>query len=237
MKYVLMPLDQHFDGGLGATGEAFEEAAETLTQAQKIKGISHAHLPINFLYRHSVELFLKSIIVVVHRALHIRYGDEPDDGPAFVNDNGKWKAITSVHSTAVLYTYVRDVLREQEAELKIRCRTDWQDWPDDFDSAIDTIDKADRTSTFFRYPNERRPEEDQSKSSWKRRDAEALHDQLGGSEKPLKMFLLVDQDDSIEQAFQYDDEPLAELSTLLAYAAKTLSGVHFGLRAELANGY
>jgi hypothetical protein len=68
MQYMLMPLEAHFDGGLGATGDAFEEAAKKLAESAAELPSSHPHLPINFLHRHAVELYLKSMIVVMHRA-------------------------------------------------------------------------------------------------------------------------------------------------------------------------
>jgi hypothetical protein len=48
---------------------------------------------------------------------------------------------------------------------------------------------------------------------------------------------LVDQDDQITQGFQYDDATLPEVLELLKNTAGTLSGLHIGLRMELAGGF
>src|SRR6516225_6219038 len=106
--YMFLPLNKHCDDGLGATGEAFEEAAKLIAEHSKaIKG-NHLHLPINFLYRHAIELFLKSMITVLHRSLRVPYGDKPYDGPAFVHANGNWKRLDRVHSVSALWAYFRE---------------------------------------------------------------------------------------------------------------------------------
>jgi hypothetical protein len=236
MRYMLMPLEQHCDDGLGATGEAFEEAAKALQAAHETTRVSHAHLPINFLYRHAVELFLKSMIVVLHRALAVPYGAEPHDGPGFVPVDDKWRPLHRVHGVAVLWRHALDLLRANAAELGARCRTDWQTIPVGLDEAIRAIDEADGSSTFFRYPDPRRAGADADKSEWKPRSPEEIlrHVQEGGD--PVKVMLVLDENDAVAQAFQYDDAPLAELSRLLAETAKMLSGAHTGLRVELADG-
>jgi hypothetical protein len=43
--YMFAPFDRHYDGGLGATAEAFEHAAETLSASEKQKHSSNSHLP------------------------------------------------------------------------------------------------------------------------------------------------------------------------------------------------
>jgi hypothetical protein len=85
---------------------------------------------------------LKSIITVLHRALEIPYGDKPYDGMAFVPRNGKWEPIHTVHSVATLWAHVLELTHSQEAALKARCRTDWQDIPEGLDAAIAAIEVA-----------------------------------------------------------------------------------------------
>jgi hypothetical protein len=80
MNYVLMPLDAHYDSGFGAVAESFREAATTLRKAVPDPAF-FGHLPQSFLFRHSVELFLKSEIIILHRKLRLPYGTHPHDGP------------------------------------------------------------------------------------------------------------------------------------------------------------
>lgn len=55
-EYLLMPLDTHFDYGFGMRAEAYKDAADKL--AEECLGM-HSHLPIRFLLRHAIELYLK----------------------------------------------------------------------------------------------------------------------------------------------------------------------------------
>lgn len=50
------------------------------------------------------------------------------------------------------------------------------------------------------------------------------------------MLLMIDQNDEVTEGFQYDGETLTEVLELLKKTADTLSGLHLGLRMELAGG-
>jgi hypothetical protein len=65
MKYLFLPLSQHCDDGLGATAEAFEDSAKLLIN--NAAEISHCHykIPVCYLYRHAIELYLKSVTVIL----------------------------------------------------------------------------------------------------------------------------------------------------------------------------
>ena len=234
--YMLMPLDQHCDDGLGAMGEAFEEAADRLVEAGKGARLVNAHLPINFLYRHAIELFLKSMIVVIHRALALPYGSKPPEGTPFLPDNGKWKPMHREHRLAVLSDRVVKLIHSNEAELDKRCNTDWSSFSELCD-AIETIDRTDPTSTFFRYTDRRTPDADHEKSSWKESAVGEVFAQMGPEGEPVKAFFLLDADDAIRHAYQYDRDTFAEFSKLLGETTEALSAAHSGLRADLAGGF
>lgn len=63
--------------GFGAIGEAFKDGADDLVASEAKPKRSLAHLPTNFLYRQSVELYLTSMIVVIHRRLRLPFGHTP----------------------------------------------------------------------------------------------------------------------------------------------------------------
>ena len=233
--YTLMPLDQHYDDGLGAMGEAFEEAADRLVEAGKEAELVNAHLPINFLYRHAIELFLKSMIVVIHRALALPYGSEPPEGTPFLPDNGKWKPMHREHRLAVLSGRVVELIHSNETELDKRCKTDWSSFSELCDD-IETISRIDPTSTFFRYTDRRKPDADREKSSWKEHEVGEVFAQMGPEGEPVKAFILLDADDTMH-AYQYSADAFAELSKLLGETTEALSAAHSGLRVELAGGF
>ena len=237
MQYMMMPLELHSDGGLGATGESFEQAARLLAEAEAASA-SHSHLPISFLYRHAIELFLKSMIVVVHRGLRINYGPHPHTGPGFVAVDGKWKPLHRVHSLATLLAHYIELTRRFGGLLDARCATDWKNIPAELLLGIAEIEKADATSTYFRYPDGRSAAAEEAKSSWKPKTPEEILAQANADGKPVKAFLVYQPDgETLIGSYQYDDAPLADLIRVLADTASILSGAHTGLRVELAGGY
>src|SRR5438445_8595459 len=112
MYYDLTPLHTHIDFGFGATGEAFKEAADRLEgQVPERGGVFNEQLPINYLRRHAIELFLKSGIVIIHRRLKLPYGPEPASGTPHAFVDGKWKPFHQLHSVKRLWTYLSSLFR------------------------------------------------------------------------------------------------------------------------------
>lgn len=79
---ILMPLHEHYDSGFGATGNAFKAAADQLWDGIEQKALFNERLPMNFLYRHAIELFLKSAYPGWHRRRRARragpqWGSDP----------------------------------------------------------------------------------------------------------------------------------------------------------------
>src|SRR5690554_3997430 len=96
MLYMFTPLEEHPDKGFGAMADSFEEAAKILSKSENT--LEKAHLPINYLRRHAIELFLKSIIILLHTKFEIPYGDNPDTSTPQVLVNDEWKLMNRIHS-------------------------------------------------------------------------------------------------------------------------------------------
>jgi hypothetical protein len=235
-NFLFAPLNRHSDGGLGATGEAFKEAADCLSRRRK-KGLSLGHLPTNYLYRHAVELYLKSMIVVIHRRLSIPYGKLPATGTPHIEEASKWLPIYKVHQVSVLYGYLKKVVLAHAAQLKTVCKTDWTAFPTRLDTWIALIAKSDDSSTFLRYTNERDPAGDHAKSSFKKSDIAAILSSLQPGKPKHISYLVLNEKEEVQEAFQSDHKPLPDLSTALKGSADMLSGAHFGFRMELAEGW
>jgi hypothetical protein len=234
-QYVFLPLHQHIDQGFGATGDAFKRAADRLSEPQEIAGVIHGHLPVNFLYRHSIELFLKSMIIVLHRTLVLPFGDHPADGDPYVLDKGNWKKIHQVHSIRTLFEHFRFVVTNHQDRLAQIAKTRWADIPAELPAWIDLIDSADGSSTYFRYPT-RDAVAESNKSSWRQVDLSLVSSHPEPEESPKMMVLGVNNQQEVLSAYLFDDEPLAELSKALRDASELLSGAHAGIRVELAGG-
>ena len=98
MFYMMLPLDRHFDSGFGAVADSFKDAADTLDSTRENTPTLNDHLPISYLYRHAIELYLKSAIIIFHRKLNIPYGDTPASGEPKILDGAKWKPMYQICS-------------------------------------------------------------------------------------------------------------------------------------------
>ncbi len=191
VHYLLMPLHRHYDYGFGATGEAFKNAADRLMEPGNEERLLNGHLPINFLFRHSIELFLKSLIIVIHKRLKLSYGNEPFDSTPKILVDAKWKPIHQVHSIALLYGYFKSILVNHKPEFDSISRTNWTDIPVDLDEWISAIDGADSTGTFFRYPFTRDLGSDEGKSSFKEDQSQGMLSKMNDGGKYVKAFVVL----------------------------------------------
>jgi hypothetical protein len=199
----------------------------------------NGHLPINFLYRHAIELFLKSMIVVIHRRLQPPETDSwlQDANPKVVAE-GKWKELHHVHGVAELYAFVRTAVHIYVDELRQIASADWSSsFPDELGSWIATIDNADPGSTYFRYPTTKNRSADIGKCSVKVINPEDALKSMCPGGQPAKVYLLLkDGADEIVAAYGHVDKPLPEVREALTKAAELLWGMHLGILAELAGG-
>lgn len=227
MHWLLTPLDRHSDDGYGAMATSFRASAETLLEAEK-DSMAHRELPTCFLLRHAAELFLKSTLLVTHRAFR------PDlQGYPTIQDEGRSKKLTNVHGLGPLYRALVAVLTENSVELSKRARTAWLPMPPDLDEAISTIDEMDKRGVFFRYPTETNI----SKSSNKSVTPEQMATWDKDTQGYLKAFVVVDQNDDIVEAFRYDPNLLTQELGALKTACEWLNCYHVGLRVELQGGW
>lgn len=236
MNYLLMPLDQQFDLGFGIVGNSFKHAGDSVMSPQSESPDLNPHLPASFLYRHAIELFLKSGIIIFHRKFQLPFGDEPFDGEPKVPVRGKWKAMYTVHGLQDLYSYFRSLFANHASYLAQHTRTNWSFSPE-LDRWIAEIEATDSTSTFFRYPVTKHRKEDTNKSINKEGDFEDMLAGIGNAAKPLKAFLVVNQGDEVVKAFQYDADLVKSMTETLRNAADQLYGCHAAMRGELTGGW
>jgi hypothetical protein len=73
MKYLLTGIQLHPDKGFGITADSYYKSAEHLmtNHFEFYDSTQQAEMPQNFLFRHSIELYLKSLIIIFHRELKI----------------------------------------------------------------------------------------------------------------------------------------------------------------------
>jgi len=146
MKYLFSPLDKHSDFGFGVIGDSFEKAAINLSEAERMQIGTHSQFPINFLYRHAVELYLKSCITNIQRHLN--------GGMVAIEDlkiGAKGRPIANTHSIKSLFEHYKTLVTTRKDEIEKEGRTKWSEIPGDLSGLIEIIESHDSRSTYFRY--------------------------------------------------------------------------------------
>jgi hypothetical protein len=242
IEEFLMPLDRHFDAAFGATADSFHEAAKALDKDEHKRGFgfNSSHLPVFYLYRHANELYLKSILTMLHRRFCSHFPRvNRDDFPSITVD-GKAKRIFQVHSILNLYEALRTLLNETADQIKSLGKTDWTNVPSGVEEMVKVINDADEASTMFRYPATLDPLNDARKSSFKRiHPADALveaHNRINQKMPGVKILAVKNDDGEIVETFIHDERPMQEVFDALKQLAEILSGAQFGMGYEFLKG-
>lgn len=233
--YMFAPFDRHYDGGFGATAEAFDHAAETLSLSEKEKHASNAHLPLQFLYRHAIELYLKSIIIILTKRLAQHHNTQWT--PLEIQTTKGLRPLFRAHNIGDLYRHFELTLNTNWQILKPMCRTDWSDIPAGLSGWIHTIERHDPAGTFHRYPTDRPSEIEKEKPSFRSVSPEDINNYMTGENPKGVGFVFLNENREIVEAFMSQEKPLKELSDALTKASDILSGAHIGMRMEFAGGW
>ncbi len=235
-QYSFLPLSRHADYGFGATADAFKEAADDLCASQVNAPRLNGHLATAYLYRHAIELYLKSMIVVLHRRLRIPFGSNSADGAPCIVVEGQTKPFHHVHSVAKLFAYFEKLVNQQSAALASFCRTDWTAFPSQIHDWINLIESTDPKSTFFRYPDPQSRAADHGKSSFQTSSPEEIIAEANSPAIPIKAFVVIDESDAIVETYRFHADVMPEFQAALRSLSDLLEAAHFGMRIELANG-
>lgn len=166
MNVYITPPITHFDRGVGFSAWQFKDSAELLLNSENPNDIIS---PICYLQRHAIELYLKSIIYILHKKYSIRFGEEGNsifslDNPAFLK-NDDWKPLKSSHDLSDLYQYLKTLLNTCRVHgLLPEIIASWE-FSDNFLSKINKINGYDPKSTYFRYPDSGSENQDRKKST------------------------------------------------------------------------
>lgn len=237
MLHMFLPFDQHFDSGFGAVADSFRYSANALNDNPQDAGLN-SHLPISFLYRHAIELYLKSGVILLHRKFSIPYGDTPSNGEPSVLVKQKRQPLHRVHSLDPLYTEVRALLTALAEPLSQVPGTQAEDWvlPTELDELIAIIEATDASSTFFRYPVTKDAERDSEKSTIRRDEVESMVERMHGDGPSVKAMLILNDEGEVVEAYSHDDTTNKDVITTLRQAADTLHDMRAMMSYTLVGG-
>lgn len=222
--FTFMPLHRHFDGGFGSIADAFKEAADRLgsTPTNDI----HEHLPISYLYRHAIEMYLKSMIVIIHK----KFGTSSK--PQVITKRGL-KPFDTVHTVAGLWDCLKSLMNQHASALRATSITFWDEL-NDCENWLRRIDADDPVGTLLKYAASGNQSADHEKESFKV-ITDCLIEETRTSGGFVKALVLEGSDGSAE-AYMLDYSPIQELRDTILKCADFLSAAHFAMRCELTNG-
>lgn len=238
--YQFAPLDRHYDKGFGAVADSFlDSASELKTQYSRAK--LNGHLPICYLFRHAIELFLKGSIIIVHQALELPYENEPYTSEPKIptvkkNQGNGYESIYVVHDIERLYLYLRNLLVKEKEKIDPLTRTDWE-LPAELSLKFKRIAEIDAFSTYFRYPSGKKSQNfEKEKSAFKESSIEAVMELAEKNKKPMKAMKVATLIGRETQVFVHDDSFTEDAMHLLSSVADEISALHFALMNELGQG-
>jgi hypothetical protein len=239
VHYLMAPLAEHYDSGFGAVGDAFHRAAKALEKENVGQRFAWNHLPQIALYRHAVELFLKSGIIIVHRRLKLPYGrGEPyySDKPLFLDPSGNWKSLYKTHDLAELYAYWKKLMVGHKDELtELTKNKPDMSVPPEMDGWIDALATVDPNTDYFRYPISKNAANDKDKSPFKEVPVEGLFPAKEG--EYVKALVVENSKGEIVRAFKLDNSTDRKIQEAASEAAQMLNNFDAMFRFELTDGW
>ncbi len=228
MNILITPPEMHFDRGLGISAWRFRDAANVLINSENNRDLLS---PIGYLQRHAIELYLKSLIYILHKKYNICFGDNFSlDNPAILVSS-KWRPMSNTHNLSDLYSYFKSIYESNFDRLPKR--TNWKLEPS-LEKQIKLISGYDPKSTYFRYPQATSDNQDQKKSTVQPMDIEsALKDAQSGQSKPIKCAILFDSNDNIVNSFDLTPDVLEDVRSALSDAMEYINNLHCAFLGEL----
>ena len=247
MNYLLTGIELHPDLGFGITADSYYHSAEHLmnNHFENYDVTQQAEMPQNFLFRHSIELHLKSLIIIFHKELKINYGNvnyESNEPEALVD--GKWRKLYTCHYIDKLYEYWLNNLFLPNIEnlKKIASKGDWEEYKK-IAELFKIISKYDQDSSYFRYPITKNSILDVEKNTmqkFKSKDnledlIKEIKEKKDGKKSSITM-LMFDEKDNLTEAFHKEENILPEVRNALNEVASYFYGMHTMVRSTLCGG-
>jgi hypothetical protein len=240
MQYLMAPLEEHYDDGFGAVGDAFHRAAKGLEKENAGQRFSWNHLPEIFLHRHAFELFLKSGIIIIHRKLKMPYGQQPysTDKPMLLDSSKEWKSLYKTHDLGELYAYWKKLMGDNKDKLThlTKNKPDMS-VPPELDGWIDSLGAVDPKNDYFRYPISKNRDSDKEKSPFREVPLDDLFPEDRKEGEYVRALVLKNSKGEFVRAFKHDDSTDRKVGEAASQAAQMLSNFDAMFRFELTDGW
>jgi hypothetical protein len=230
MNYLITPPNTHYDNGLGITADSFLSAAKILKDNDET---NNEILPLCYLQRHAIELYLKSFIVILHKRYNVSYGSEYSTEKPAIYLNNKWVSLSEIHNILNLYEHFLTVYTT--VLDKLPTTTDWS-LPDDIKKQINLISGSDPKSTYFRYPEASNTAHDSKKHNIKKETLESMLKKYKQTNEPIKCTLMFDDNDELVDSYNIKATPMPNILKALNELTDFCYCMHAAIRFEVTNG-
>jgi len=229
-------ISTHIDLGFGLTASHFRHTAMFLSDNYDDR-IYSGEMPVLYLFRHSVELYLKSLITIFHKELQLPYKDGEiafDNEVPFVKVKKKeWKEITKCHDISTLYKYYVDILEDNKELLSVKAPdANWDIIKTKNQKYVDLIRAYDFDSTYFRYPFTKNKNVDKKKYNVEMVDIEEIP-KIFNPNNPEVTFLIFNDDEELVQAHMGKKTELDDLIKAIKELSYYFDCIHAMTRATL----
>jgi hypothetical protein len=228
LNILLTPPELHFDKGLGISAWKFRDAARVLLESAEKHDLL---LPACYLQRHAIELYLKSLIYILHKKYNVPFEEGFGlENPA-IRVGDRWKHLSNTHNLRELYEHFLEVFHS--CQIQLPATTDWT-LPKLLGDHINLISGYDPKSTYFRYPKASSNSQDQKKSTVQPMDlGRVLEGLKAGSGKPVKASIILDSEDNVVATYNLSPEPIEDVREALTHVVEDLNNLHCAFLGEL----
>lgn len=210
-----MPMEMHPDKGFGACADAFFVASEAIELKSPL-----VHMPKMYLLRHSIELYLKSLVIL----LSVYFNDV--DANIVISNH------SSEHSIKKIFDEFYSIYINHYDDLKKDTNANW-DIPETLADDILKIEDIDKNSTYYRYPVNRRaasaPEKDHSVKISEESENKLTQDIKKGDMIYINKY-------NKEAIYKFGKEYDFDLVAVFRNVCKALCGLHCMTRENLFCG-
>ncbi|WP_178138016.1 hypothetical protein [Moritella viscosa] len=206
----------------------FKNASEALKNSDDNQS---GDLPICYLQRHSIELYLKSLIYILHKKFDIPFGQHFSLEKPAILANGKWKLLSNIHNLSDLFSYFLSVFDSEQVSMP--ASTNWTIDPK-IKTKINLISGYDPNSTYFRYPKALDAKRDAIKSDIQTMDFESAIEQINSPDgAPVKCVLMLDDNYNIVETYDLVAESLSDVKKALDETIEFMDCIHSAFLGEL----
>lgn len=235
MNYYFQPLDEQVDYGFGVIANSYYLSAQTLMKKKNFKRNWYSHYPVNFILRHSVELYLKAIIILFHKKYRIDFDDDNYDAePKIKLNNGKWRLMRTTHRLDELYYYFEELVSSLDIELQ-KTDVSWE-MPKKVKEAINFISGYDNASDFFRYPISKDENKDRKKDIFQ--ECDIIDESLVGDFINYSgQMLVIVEDNNGRKSKAYVNDNKDVFIDKLIYLSENFDAFHSAVRDVMFGGF